>query len=223
MNERADRIARLLRAGGGGTDTLVALLMVKSCDLFAAMLGILKSGAGYVPIDPKFPGRTHPSNRRGCRYGNCSNRPNTRSDCRRVGGEDYRYRRGLAGCRPGSVPTPTIVTPRDICYVIYTSGSTGRPKGIIIEHRNAVNFVRALRTVYKVTEDDRIYQGFSVAFDASIEEIWAVISVGATLVVPSEEVARSVFDAAEFIAQVDFVLLDGAVISCAADAKSTRP
>ena len=55
LNERADRIARLLRAGGAGTDTLVALLMVKSCDLFAAMLGILKSGAGYVPIDPKFP------------------------------------------------------------------------------------------------------------------------------------------------------------------------
>ena len=92
-----------------------------------------------------------------------------------------------------------VITPRDICYVIYTSGSTGRPKGVVIEHRNAVNYIRALRSLYKTNEDDRIYQGFSVAFDASIEEIWAALSVGGTLVVPSEEVARSTFDAAEFI------------------------
>ena len=92
-----------------------------------------------------------------------------------------------------------IVTPRDVCYVIYTSGSTGRPKGVVIEHRNAVNFVQALRTVYKINEDDRVYQGFSVAFDASIEEICAAFSIGGTLVVPSEDVARSTFDAAEFI------------------------
>ncbi len=92
-----------------------------------------------------------------------------------------------------------IITPRDICYVIYTSGSTGRPKGVVIEHRNAVNFVQALRTVYEINEDDRVYQGFSVAFDASIEEIWAAFSVGGTLVVPPEDIARSTFDAAEFI------------------------
>ncbi len=55
LNERANRIALRLRAAGAGTDTLVALFMVKSCDLFAAMLGIMKSGAGYVPIDSKFP------------------------------------------------------------------------------------------------------------------------------------------------------------------------
>ena len=89
--------------------------------------------------------------------------------------------------------------PGDSCYVIYTSGSTGRPKGVIIEHQNAVNFVRALRTVYKLSQDDRVYQGFSIAFDASVEEIWGAFSVGGTLVVPSAEIARSTFDAAEFI------------------------
>ena len=72
LNERADRIARRLRAAGAGTDTLVALFMVKSCDLFAAMLGILKSGAGYVPIDPKFPVGRILRNRRGRRDRNYS-------------------------------------------------------------------------------------------------------------------------------------------------------
>ncbi|MFZ0721794.1 MAG: AMP-binding protein, partial [Xanthobacteraceae bacterium] len=70
--------------------------------------------------------------------------------------------KGCDDTTSGSVSMP-IITPRDICYVIYTSGSTGRPKGVVIEHRNAVNFVQALRTVYKINEDDRVYQGFSVA------------------------------------------------------------
>ena len=66
--------------------------------------------------------------------------------------------------------------PDDVCYVIYTSGSTGRPKGVMIAHRNAVAFVRTLSTVYKVTPQDRIYQGFSVAFDASVRRYLAAIS-----------------------------------------------
>ena len=92
-----------------------------------------------------------------------------------------------------------VARPNDICYVIYTSGSTGNPKGVLIEHRNAVNFIKALHKVYGLKEDDRVYQGFSIAFDASVEEIWAALSLGGTLVVPSEETLRSTLDAAEFI------------------------
>ncbi len=88
-----------------------------------------------------------------------------------------------------------------LCYVIYTSGSTGRPKGVMIEHRNAVAFVESLDGIYGLREDDRIYQGFSTAFDASVEEIWAAFSRGGTLVVPTEEVARSPADVADFISE----------------------
>jgi non-ribosomal peptide synthetase component F len=95
--------------------------------------------------------------------------------------------------------TQAGVAVHDSCYIIYTSGSTGRPNGVVIEHRNAVNFVCALRTVYKLGTTDRVYQGFSLAFDASVEEIWAAWSLGGILIVPPEEVARSPFDAAEFI------------------------
>ena len=91
------------------------------------------------------------------------------------------------------------VTLLDPCYVIFTSGSTGRPKGVVVEHRNAVNFVRSLGSVYGLREDDRIYQGFSLAFDASVEECWAAFSLGATLVVPNADIARSPHDAADFI------------------------
>lgn len=198
LNCRADRIARHLRAAGIGVDTLVALYMTKSCNLFAAMLGILKAGAGYVPIDPKFP----------------IGRIQAIIEDANVGIvlTDESLASSLAGNISAKIVvigrdwendvedvSPAVITPSDCCYVIYTSGSTGRPKGVVIEHRNAVNFLRAIPPIYKIDETDRVYQGFSVAFDASVEEIWAAFSIGATLVVPTEEIARSTFDAADFI------------------------
>lgn len=198
LNARAERVARWLQAEGIKQNALVALFMMKSCDLFAAMLGVLKAGAGYVPLDPKFPaGRIQ----------------SIVDDARiQIILTDEVLNASLAGVAgtkiaPGDITwnddlpasAPSDVTPSDACYVIYTSGSTGKPKGVVIEHRNATNFVRSLRDVYKVDENHRVYQGFSVAFDASVEEIWAAFSVGATLVVPTEEVAHSAPDAAEFI------------------------
>jgi non-ribosomal peptide synthetase-like protein len=198
LNARADRLARKLRAEGVQSDALVALYLVKSCDLYAAMLGILKAGAGYVPIDSKFPiGRINSIIEDAGIKIILTDRtlgPNIVDSVAArtivVDGNDDEYAPELS---------PVVVTPRDVCYVIYTSGSTGRPKGVVIEHRCAVNFIKALQTVYKIDENDRVYQGFSVAFDASVEEIWAAFSVGATLVVPTEDISRSTFEAAEFI------------------------
>lgn len=198
LDSRADRVARKLRADGVQSESLIALYLAKSADLFVAMLGVLKAGAGYVPIDPKFPiGRIN----------------SIIEDAKievvltdRVLGQSLEGRiqaKAIVVAEidedPAPALSPVVITPHDVCYVIYTSGSTGRPKGVVIEHRNAMNFIGALRTVYKMSEEDRVYQGFSVAFDASVEEIWAAFSVGATLVIPSEDIARSTFDAAEFI------------------------
>ncbi len=85
----------------------------------------------------------------------------------------------------------TQATPRDLCYVIYTSGSTGKPKGVEIEHRSAAHLVRAERWLFDVRPDDRVYQGFSLAFDASVEEIWLAFASGAALVAASPEMAHS--------------------------------
>jgi non-ribosomal peptide synthetase-like protein len=76
--------------------------------------------------------------------------------------------------------------------VIYTSGTTGLPKGVCISHLNAVTFVRAMMEVYGVDPKDRVLQGFSISFDASVEEIWMAFATGATLVVGSLETMRNV-------------------------------
>jgi non-ribosomal peptide synthetase-like protein len=199
LDRLANGFAIALQSQGVGSGDLVALYADKSSRLFAAMLGILKAGAGYVPLDPKFPlGRVQ---------GILEDADIAVAICDGKRGDGLNGQTAATLMSLEAVPAapaapplqPAVVAPNDICYVIYTSGSTGRPKGVLIEHRNAVNFVHSLRTVYKLTADERIYQGFSLAFDASVEEIWAAFSLGGTLVVPSTDIARSAFDAAAFI------------------------
>ena len=93
----------------------------------------------------------------------------------------------------------TGLRPEDLCYVIYTSGTTGRPKGVMTEHRNAHHFVRAFNEVCTTTADDRVYQGFSLGFDGSVEEIWMAFSNGAALVVGTKETPRFGNDLAQFL------------------------
>src|SRR5262249_1199830 len=166
LDRHADRIAMMLHHRGIGPGSLVALYSEKSAHLFAALLGILKAGAGYVPIDPGFP---------------IARVQSILSDAEvKVVLSDGALARDLAPHVAGEVASlgalfaepfeaspplvPIAVGPEDACYVIYTSGSTGTPKGVVIEHRNAVNFARSLQMVYGLSERDRIYQGFSIAF-----------------------------------------------------------
>jgi non-ribosomal peptide synthetase-like protein len=200
LDEAANWVAASLRSRGARPGALVALYLKKSAGLFAAMLGVLKAGAAYLPIDPSFPiGRIE-------NIVEDSHAQFVISDAEL--GEMLRPHIAAQmmfhddeSLKPQSSPPidPIVIAPDDMCYVIYTSGTTGRPKGVVVEHRNAVNFVKALDTVYGLSAADRIYQGFSIAFDASIEEIWGAFALGGTLVVPSEEIARSAMDAAEFI------------------------
>lgn len=205
LNDRANQFARYLRSRNIGVGDLVAIYLEKSCDLFVSILGSLKVGAGYIPIDTKSPAK------RVCHIVEDAGASlvithqdladiftDTRASVLVIeeGREEIQQHTTL--------PLPASESPvsaNDICYIIYTSGSTGHPKGVIIEHRNAVNFVRSLGTVYDLTERDRIYQGFSIAFDAAVEEVWAALSLGGTLIVAPDDVSRSALDAAEFINQ----------------------
>ena len=201
LDAAANRVAMSLRSCGVRGGSLVALYLEKSCGLFAALLGTLKVGAGYVPIDPKSPVARIESILQDANVAAVISEGDLAKRLEFLASPEVLILGKALARKARSAPRrkPVIIAPSDSCYVIYTSGSTGRPKGVIIEHQNAVNFVRALRTVYKLSQDDRVYQGFSIAFDASVEEIWGAFSVGGTLVVPSAEIARSTFDAAEFI------------------------
>ena len=85
----------------------------------------------------------------------------------------------------GSIPKARGLTPEHPAYLIYTSGSTGVPKGIVVTHRNICHFLRSGNALYGFSADDVVFQGASVAFDLSMEEIWIPYMVGATLFVAS--------------------------------------
>ena len=198
----SNKIAHFLKGRKIGPHCLVGIYFNKSCNLFAAILGVLKAGAGYVPIDPKIPPERLSQIVDDADLpfiltsSTLANAARSVTNCAFIA-LDHPHT-GIQSCSSAR-PSSAAISENDLCYVIYTSGSTGRPKGVALEHRNVVNFIGAIETIYRVTSEDRIYQGFSVAFDASVEEIWAALSLGGTLVVPPEEVARSPEQAAHFI------------------------
>jgi non-ribosomal peptide synthetase-like protein len=204
LEQLSNQIAHFLRNRGIGPETLVGLYFTKSCRLFAAMLGILKAGAGYVPIDPHCPieriRQIVDDARLVLLMTDDFLLPRLNQDLEVAIASTDQYAAEIALLPTSRLPSSDMsMIAADICYVIYTSGSTGRPKGVVLEHRNVVNFISALKSHYNINEDGRVYQGFSVAFDASVEEIWAALSVGGTLVVPPEDIAKSPSDAADFI------------------------
>ena len=202
LDRYANQIANYLVAHGLQSTDLVGIYLRKSPRLYAVMLAILKAGGGYVPIDTKFP-----LDRVQAIADDASLRfiiSETQLADAVAGGVNANLLRlerehdAIAQSSAFPLDRRDIATSH-LCYVIFTSGSTGRPKGVMIEHRNAAAFINALAPVYHVNESDRVYQGFSVAFDASVEEIWAAFAHGGTLVVPTEEVERSPSDVATFV------------------------
>jgi non-ribosomal peptide synthetase-like protein len=231
LDRAANQLARYLRAQGAGPGRLVAILLPRSMDVSVALLGVLKSGAAYVPLDPDYP-----ADRISYILGDCHVHAVITTSAL-----SERLATLVAAANPASTPTSdpsessesaasevrsestasepaaqpyvilldtqadllgkqsiqrlsrkeTGVQSIDLAYVIYTSGSTGRPKGVQIEHRSACNLVGAESRIFDVGPTDRVYQGFSVAFDAAVEEFWLAWAAGATLVVGTTEMVRS--------------------------------
>lgn len=195
LDRRANRIAHHLRAHGVRRGDLVALLLPRSADAYAALLGILKAGAAYVPLDPEYP-----PDRIGAILDDCGAAALVSDDELAPLAASFRGAVVRVDADAAALAAQSSERldgragdgdPHDLCYVIYTSGSTGRPKGVMVEHRSARHLVKAEAALFKVGPEDRVYQGFSLAFDASIEEIWLALHSGATLVSATPEMARS--------------------------------
>jgi non-ribosomal peptide synthetase component F len=94
-----------------------------------------------------------------------------------------------------------------VCYIIYTSGSSGRPKGVEINQSSICNFVGIVPSLYGVEPTDRVYQGMTIAFDFSIEEIWPTWAVGATLVAGPTDGRRVGSGLADFLEDNEITMI----------------
>ena len=168
LNSRANQLAHRLRRLGAGPESLVGVCMERSTDLVVALLGVLKSGSAYVPLDPDYPAERVEFMRRDSRCAVVL--ASGSAELERLGDESEENPR---------VP----MDPENPAYVIYTSGSTGRPKGAINTHRGIVNRLLWMQKAYALDADDRVLQKTPFSFDVSVWEFFWPLMTGACLVV----------------------------------------
>src|SRR6185369_16894491 len=197
LNRKADILAKRLRAQGMGPESRVGLSLERSLELVIGVLGVLKSGAAYVALDPAY--------------------PRERLDLLQ---EDARLHAVVA--REESVftitkrqPAPAPQAPHQVsetmpdhlAYIIYTSGSTGRPKGVMVTHRQAVRLFEATRGFGFGPAD--VWTLFhSYAFDFSVWEIWGALLHGGRLVVVPQSVSRSPADFFDLLSKEKVTVLN---------------
>ncbi|MFC0435417.1 non-ribosomal peptide synthetase [Kutzneria buriramensis] len=175
LNARADRLARELARRGAGPESVVGLALPRCTDLVVALLGILKAGAGYLPIDPRYP-----SGRLAHILADAG--PSlvvTNADAAAVLPQDDTPRLMVDGL-DHTDPTSHVARPRPdhVAFLMYTSGSTGLPKGVAITHRNVVNGVLRLIGVTGAGPKSRMLAGTSINFDVSVFEILSTLFTG---------------------------------------------
>ncbi|MEV8391150.1 MULTISPECIES: Pls/PosA family non-ribosomal peptide synthetase [unclassified Streptomyces] len=187
LDARANQLAHFLRALGIGPGARVALLIPRSVEAYVSLLGVGKAGAVFVPVDPASPADRLAFIAEDAAVDlvltTSALAPAVAGLACRVVELDS-YGRELAGV-PTTRPLPVDFDPGDghpTAYIMYTSGSSGRPKGVKVAQSSICNFLDVVPKVYDVRPDDRVYQGMTISFDFSIEEIWPTWSVGATLV-----------------------------------------
>ncbi|WP_179851864.1 amino acid adenylation domain-containing protein [Streptomyces sp. Ag109_G2-15] len=185
LDRRSTAIARHLRARGVSRGDRVALLLDRRPDLVAAMLGVLKAGAAYVPLDPDYPDKRI---RLILRDSSAAHLLTTHALAGRAAPADAVPTTCVD--RLGPVPAPAVppppaaVDPGDPAYVTYTSGSTGVPKGAINTHRGIVAFALSAAEIYHLTAEDRWLQLAPLGFDVLSEEIYPALLAGGSVALP---------------------------------------
>lgn len=181
INQKANRVARILRQKGVAADEPVAIVLQRSADLIIAMLGVLKTGGAYIPIDHEYS-------------------PDRISYILQDSAVKVLITQVSSPCPSGfqgvviqidaenladgeTSNLANINTPENLVYIIYTSGSTGNPKGVMVEHGNLLAYVKAFQDEFRLTADDVVLQQAPCSFDHFVEELYPGLLTGGTVVI----------------------------------------
>ncbi|MFE2104599.1 amino acid adenylation domain-containing protein [Kitasatospora sp. NPDC059463] len=178
------RLAHALQSLGATPNTLVAVIAEKGYAQVAAALGVTRSGAAYLPVQPGWPAARREQLIQQGRVEVVVTTPKLREELcwpegvRLVTLDDEEVRSA-----PATAPA-TGPAPDDLAYVIFTSGSTGTPKGVMIDHRAAANTVQDLNDRYRVTAQDRVLALSALSFDLSVYDVFGLLAAGGAVVLP---------------------------------------
>ncbi|AOL26112.1 non-ribosomal peptide synthetase DhbF [Bacillus subtilis] len=211
LNEEANRLARLLIEKGIGPEQFVALALPRSPEMVASMLGVLKTGAAYLPLDPEFP-----ADRISYML------EDAKPSCIITTEE-------IAASLPDNLAVPELVLDQAVtqeiikryspenpdvsvsldhpAYIIYTSGSTGRPKGVVVTQKSLSNFLLSMKEAFSLGEEDRLLAVTTVAFDISALELYLPLISGAQIVIAKKETIREPQALAQMIENFDINIM----------------
>jgi len=191
LYQEATQIACWLRDNGAKANHLVAVVMDKGWEQVVAVMGVLLSGAAYLPIDPELPvERQHylldqAQVRLVLTQPHIENQLTWPDSLLRFSVDQEKLSKDQS--LPG---LETLQSPTDLAYVIYTSGSTGQPKGVMIDHRGAVNTIIDINRRFEVSSKDKVLALSALNFDLSVYDIFGLLAAGGTIVMPSPEGRR---------------------------------
>jgi amino acid adenylation domain-containing protein len=208
LHERADNLATTLsQLSDHNKDRVVAVQIGRSIDLVVAILGILKSGAAYLPVDPDLPVARREYIFAEAGVSVCITSEATDESTRPAG--DVLCIDIQSAVQPGpAASSQQRPSSHDLAYVMFTSGSTGTPKGVMVERRSLFNLTRETVDLYEVSAGDRILQFASPNWDTSLEEILPALATGAALVLRTESMLNSLEAFAEECAASGVTVMD---------------
>ncbi len=186
LNCRANQLAHYLRERGVGPESIVGVLMERSNDLIATLLGVLKAGGAYVPLDPAYPRERLQLMIEDAGVGLLLTRRNMHDRLQPHNAQlisiDDESTQAALNLASSSNPK-SAARPENLIYVLYTSGSTGVPKGVLVTHRGIVNCIAWMQRTYNLNSNDRFLFKTSLNFDASVWEVFWSLTIGAAVVV----------------------------------------
>ncbi|HEY0015717.1 MAG TPA: amino acid adenylation domain-containing protein, partial [Longimicrobium sp.] len=189
LNARANRLAHHLIGAGVGPETRVGVCLERGPDLVTALLGVMKTGAAYVALDPAYPAERLEFMMRDSAAPVLLTQSRLAPPALADGVRVVRVDGDWDEIAAESAENPrTDAAPRSVAYVVYTSGSTGTPKGVAVEHAGLAALCDWHAHAFGVTSADRATQLASPGFDASAWELWPYLSRGASVEVVPEEV-----------------------------------
>ena len=190
LNRRANQLAHRLQSMGVGPDTLVGVCLDRSLEMLVAILGVVKAGGAYLPVDTSFPKERQAFMLQDARVPVLLTTSKLSPNLPPHSAISICLDTEWSSIASHSMENlGRISAPENLAYVLYTSGSTGKPKGVMITHRNLLNFLESMRLEPGMSEDDTLVAVTTLSFDIAGLELWLPLYVGAHVVIASREIA----------------------------------
>ena len=202
LNERANQLAHYLREMGVKPDSLVGVCLERSLEMVVGLLGVLKAGGAYLPMDASYPKDRLAFMIQDALPGIILTEEKLAGLVLALDAQVVEIDTGWPTIsRQPTTNIPILGKPTNLIYVIYTSGSTGKPKGVQIQHQSVVNFLHSMRQEPGLDSKDRLLAITTLSFDIAGLELWLPLATGARIILTQSETARDGVALAELIAR----------------------